>query len=304
LTATFDPTATRLVASVGNQLFLMDADTGNRITPAGTPLPTAAAAHPSWSPDGTAVAYVSNTNGGWAVDFTRGDLSLIPVSAPDTFGASATILTGAPLTIARPTWSPDSQWIAFQHGAHSRAFEDPGGAPSIRRDATIRMVRRDGSGVTDLTALNGGATNSYYPTFSPFDEGGYFWLAFFSTRDYGNAEVGTRGTGRRQLWVSAISSSPLDGADPSRPAYWLPQQNVASQNMAAFWAEEPCRAEGRTCAVSAECCSGFCRERDGVAICVPPDDVPCSMVGEACGSDADCCEGAGTCLGGVCSTLM
>jgi Tol biopolymer transport system component len=307
LTASFDPTATRLIANAGNELFLMDANTGDRITPAaGTPLPTAGAAHPTWSPDGSLIAFVTNTNGGWGVDFTQGDLGMIDVgvAGADTFGPQRTIFAGGDRTVARPSWSPDSQWVAFQHGEHSRAFEDPGAAPSIRRDAVIRMVSRDGSTVFDLEALNGGAENSYYPTFSPFDEGGYYWLGFFSTRDYGNAQAGTRGTGRRQLWVAAVSSSPTPGTDPSHAAYWLPQQDVGAENMAGFWAPEPCRTDGRSCSASGECCSGFCRDEGEGPVCVPPDTVPCSEAGEACSEDGDCCEGAGVCVANVCTSLM
>ena len=305
LTASFSPDNSRLVANGRNDLFLMDGNTGARVAQMGTPMPTTGSAHPSWSPDGSVIAFVTNTNGSWGVDFTRGDLALIDVTAPDTFAPQRTIFTGAPLTVARPSWSPDSQWIAIQHGQHSRAFEDPGAAASIRRDATIRLVRRDGAAALALDTLNGGATNSYYPTFSPFDEGGYFWLAFFSTRDYGNAQSGTRGTGRRQLWVAAVANDPGSLTDPSSAAYWLPQQDVAAQNMAAFWAEEPCLADGRTCAASAECCSGFCRDTGMGPVCVPPSTVPCSMEGEACSTDADCCEDDMTsCVGNVCSRLM
>ena len=305
LTASFSPDSSRLIASYGNALFLIDGNTGARISAADAMLPTAGAAHPTWSADGTQIAYVSGTNGSWAVDFTSGDLSVLDVGAGDTFGAPRTILSGAPLAVARPSWSPDSRWIAVQHGEHSRAFQDPGGgAPHIPRPGVVRMVGRDGAATFDLEALNGDARDSYYPTFSPFDEGGYFWLAFLSTRDYGNAQAGTRGTGRRQLWVAAISSAPSAGVDPSRAPYWLPQQDVASENMAAFWAPEPCRADGRGCAASGECCSGFCRDAGAGPVCVPPDEVPCSMAGEACGSDADCCEGAGTCSGNRCSELM
>ena len=309
LFSSFSPDNRRLVANQGNGLFLVDAELGSgtigtRLEPASSTLPQTGAAHPTWSPDGTAIAFVTGTNGTWAVDFTAGDLAIIDVAWPgDTFAAPRTILPGGGLAVAHPSWSPSSAYIAFQHGQHSRAFQDMGGGVSVRRDARVRLSSRDGAAVWDLEALNGGALNSYYPTFSPFDEGGYFWLAFFSTRDYGNAQAGTRGTGRRQLWVSAISSSPAPGTDPSHAAYWLPQQDVTQQNMAAFWAEEACRADGRTCATSGECCSGFCRDTGGGPICVPPDEVPCSMSGEACRDDGDCCEGAGSCIANTCSTL-
>lgn len=302
LTATFNPDATRLVASYANELFLMDGNTGARLTVSGTPLPTSGAAHPAWSPDGTRVAYVSGTNGGWAVDFTVGDLTLVDAMPGDVFGPARVIYPGGGLAVARPSWSPDSSLIAFQHGLHSRAFQDLGSS-SERRDGQLRMTSADGASSWDLEALNGGAQNSYYPTFSPFDEGGYFWLAFFSTRDYGNSAVGTRGTARRQLWVAAIDNAPMPGADPSHPPYWLPQQDVARDNMAAFWTQEPCRSDGLSCAASSECCSGFCRDTGSGPVCVPPDEVPCSMEGEACGTSADCCEGAGTCISNLCSTL-
>lgn len=294
LTASFNPDGSRLIGNIQTALFLMD---GVGATIPSTGLPTTGAAHPSWSPDGAEVAFITNTNGHWGVDFTTGDLAVIDVLPDDAFAPARTIFTGAPRVASRPSWSPDSQWIAFQHGEHSRSFS------GTRQPAVVRMVSRDGSRVFDLEALNGEGEDSYYPTFSPFDEGGYFWLAFFSTRDYGNAQVGTRGTGRRQLWVSAVSSSPSDGADPSHPPYWLPHQDVRSQNMAAYWSEEPCVAEGRSCASSGECCSGFCRDTGEGFLCVPPDEVSCSEVGEACGSDADCCEGAGSCIGNRCGTL-
>ena len=232
---------------------------------------------------------------------------MIDVMPGDAFSAPRTILTGAPLTVARPSWSPDSQWIAFQHGQHSRAYQDLGGGTHVLRDAAIRMVGADGATAFDLERLNAGERRSYYPTFSPFDAeegGGYFWLAFFSTRDYGNAQAGTRGTGRRQLWVAAIDATPTGGVDPSAAPYWLPQQDRLQENMAAFWTEEACRADGLSCATSGECCGGFCRDTGSGPVCVPEDVVECSHVGESCRTDADCCEGEGaSCISNVCGTL-
>lgn len=305
LTATFSPDNSRLVANAGTGLFLVDANVGMTLTPGGAGLPTSGAANPAWSRDGASVAFVSGISGSsWAVDYVTGDLSIIDVSPGDVFGAPRTLVTGAPLAVARPSWSPHDGFIAFQHGEHSRAFQDFGGGVTMRRNATIRMVGRDGATTFDLTALNAGTTNSYYPTFSPFDEGGYFWLAFFSTREYGNQYVGTRGVERRQLWVAAIDSTPEAGVDPSAAPYWIPQQDVSHENMAAFWAPEPCRADGRSCAVSGECCSGFCRDSGSGPMCVPPTEVECSEEGEACRDSGDCCEGSDlACIDNVCSGL-
>ena len=299
ITASFSPDASRLIANWRNDIFLVDATTGARLTAGGTPLPATASAQPEWSPDGMSVAHVANHNGGfWGVDFTTSDLAIIPVTGADAFGPSTVILSGGGRALARPSWSPDSGWIAFQDGVNSRSNNSGTDYP-----ARLRLVAADGSRTVELDALNAGADNSYYPTFSPFDEGGYFWLAFFSSRDYGNAQVGTRGTGRRQLWVSAIARDPGAGPDPSHAPYWLPQQNVTRQNMAAFWSEEACRADGRTCATSGECCSGFCRDVGAGPVCVPPDVPECSMRGESCRTDADCCEGEGSCASNVCTIL-
>ena len=303
LSASFNMDNSRLVGSTGNGLFLIDGNSGARVA---STLPTSGAAHPSWSPDDTQIAYVNNTNGSWAVDFTAGDLAVIDVTAGDIFAPPRQILAaGTPRVIARPSWSPDSRYISFQHGVHSRSYLDPGVFPRDLQPATVEMVSRDGNTSYALENLNGGVSNSFYPTFSPFDAGGYYWLAFFSTRDYGNTQVGTAGTGRRQLWVAAVSSTPVGGADPSSVPYWLPQQNVADHNMAAFWTQEPCHMDGLSCAVSGECCSGFCRDVGAGPVCVPPTMVMCSHVGEACTTTADCCAAdMAVCNGNRCTTVM
>ena len=63
---------------------------------------------------------------------------------------------------------------------------------------------------------------------------------FYSLRDYGNALAGTKGTQRRQMWVTAIDKSKLGtGVDPSTVPYWLPLQDSQTENMSAFWALPP-----------------------------------------------------------------
>jgi hypothetical protein len=104
-----------------------------------------------------------------------------------------------------------------------------------------------------------------------------------------------------------VDSTPTAGVDPSFSPYWLPQQDVHDENMAAFWTEEACHMDGLSCATSGECCSGFCRDpgTGGGPVCVPPDIVECSHEGEACAADGDCCTGEGTtCLGNRYTRLM
>jgi hypothetical protein len=127
-----------------------------------------------------------------------------------------------------------------------------------------------------------------------------FWLAFYSTRDYGNAQVGTRGTNRRQIWVAAIDANAPAGSDPSFVAYWLPGQNVRDHNVAAYWAAEACRMNGSECRTNSECCSGRC---NASGRCEPPPAMECRRRGQTCSMDGDCCMGL-RCFGNVCETPL
>lgn len=313
----FSPDNSRiLTTSAVGVLSLRDGATGDVVATGGAPLPSAAATFPSWSPDGSSVALVNEIGNANAIDYPAGALSLIDVTGPDSFSAVRELLPYDGVRVyGHPSWTPDSQWIAYHHGDSSRAFQVYDFAtmkdvvPSVRRDGRIMMVSRDGTRRYRLENLNGAAENSYYPTLSPFNEGGYFWLAFFSTRDYGNASVGTKGEERRQLWVSAISNNPQPGQDPSAPAFWLPGQDQASDNMAAFWAQEACRGVGATCNSSGECCGdNFCRDHDAnqstPAVCVAPSEVTCSLQGESCSQASDCCAPQASCSSNVCTLLL
>jgi WD40 repeat protein len=293
--ATFSPDNTRLMIDPNTQLALLDPRSGTRVPlgPGSAPLPRGT--HPTWSPDGNTIAFISDTPA-WGVDLRQGNVSVLDVLGPDTFGAPrmvhmASSLSGAVpggLADSYPSWSPDSRWLAFGHGDIARS--------DVGQGALYLTGIEPGATAVRLDRACGGADrrDNYLPNFSPFNAGGYFWLSFLSKRDYGNAHRGTRGAGRQQVWVTAIRNHPDGTTDPSEVAYWLPGQNPQSSNISAFWAPRPCRPDGEVCSVGSECCSGLCRDGH----CQPPPEDMCRRENQPCGG-AGCCPGL-ECVNNVC----
>ncbi len=247
---------------------------------------------PEWSPDGATIAYSDRNN----------DLAVTPVMADGSFGSSTAIHSAATTPGGavdwHPTWTPDSRWIAYQHGETRRTREETGGGLSGTRGA-LWMIAPDGASPVRLDNANFGPADdarttddSYRPTFSPFDSGGYFWLLFTTMHDYGNAPAGVHG--QKQVWVTAIRRAPDGTSDPSEVPYYLAGQEVATI-LSPQWVPPPCKPNGTSCGTSAECCSLECGPDD---VCAPPTSA-CRARGESCGGD-DCCDGLTCTSGSLC----
>lgn len=264
--------------------------------PGGTPV------HPAWAPDGRSVAFGVRTDG-TGLDFTQSTLWVadVDVDSPQ-FSNLRQVAINDPTrpAITYPTYSPDSQWIAFNRATQARTRGAAGELWMTNTDGSVQFLLDAANGVDAIPAAQ--QHMSYEPTFSPVSSGGYFWIVFVSERTYGNLLVDEAvETRRKQLWVTAIDAEPTPGEDPSHPAFWLPGQDLADHNMRGNWALSPCKALGASCEAGYECCEGFCiyDEATGGNVCGEPQS--CAQIEDACETSADCCDDNALCIGGFCS---
>ena len=156
---------------------------------------------PTWSPDGSQIAFRSQRDGNDEIYLMNAD------------GTCQVNLTNNPLSDWSPAWSPDGTRIAFARFYDNNAFTD------------VTVMNADGSGRQRLTTSSG-----EYPAWSP--DGTH--IAFSSARD-GNYEIyvmNADGSGQTRLTNNpAYDMSPVWSPDGMRIAfdtqrdYFPPQEN-------------------------------------------------------------------------------
>ncbi len=299
----FDATGRALLTSLGGSLTLRDGSSGAPI-PAGSGEgnqaavglgPGGTATQPAWSRDDGHVVFVQGVPGafGGDVSFTQADLDVADWDADaGSFAGLRTLVShgydGQALANFYPSISVDGRLVAFTRSSCSYDCATNDG---------LELVPIDGGTPTELATAEGSDLRNRYPNFSPFHEGGYQWLAFFSMRDYGWV---TKGQGQRQVWITAIDDPagglPPSAGDPSHPAFWLPGQDPTTMNDKAEWAALPCVGTGQGCQGDIDCCAGLvcAYGTDGGSACAPPSQA-CGFSGASCQKSADCCSPL-TCL--------
>jgi hypothetical protein len=173
-----------------------------------------------------------------------------------------------------------------------------------------------------------GPEGNYYPTMLPVQVGGYYWLFWTSTRPWGHRDLSPTpiqlganwfGGGsvfeatKKRIWVSAIRPRAIGEAgqealsDTSSPGFYLEGQ-TSSGNVRAFATLNPCKQDGSECTSGLDCCTGYCKIKEGEAKgeCVP--EKTCSDLNDKCEEDTDCCPaGDGQqprlCIGGYCGFI-
>ncbi len=220
---TLDPTGTKLVRSYQGALYLDDIEANAQLAQVPT---TGYATHPDWSPDGTKLAYSScgSADADW-VAFNC-SIATIDILPDGSFGASVVVVPAGENTYYYPSWSPDSQWLAFNQAPASGANNDSNDNPL----GQVGIVPGAGGAPRLLSLASGGpGLSNSWPRWGPV-EGDIGWIAFSSRRSYGNVVSGTA-----QIWMAAVDLDNVFAVDPSWAPMWLPGQAISSGNHTPIW---------------------------------------------------------------------
>ncbi len=181
---------------------------------------------PAFSPDGESLIAVRATQGfRHSMSFEGGEIVEFEWNDGGLGDSQVIVPASSKFNYYYPVYSPDGEWLAL-----NRSTGDSYGD----LDAELMLVRRDGTLLQVLDRANvGSELQNSYPRWAPLSDDDVMWLAFSSKRTYPGNPLPLPFP---QLWVTAINPSvALDGGDPSSPAFYLPGQDMQSDNHLAVW---------------------------------------------------------------------
>jgi hypothetical protein len=281
---------------------------------------------PSFSPDGTMIAF------NWFDKSSGHTLAVANFdNATNTISNVRELLTDPNLFVGWPWITPDNKEVIYVLGSTADYVSGyPGRFGIAKSDLWIadvatgkarQLARANGytkaGQATYLPRPDRDEHYEFFPTISPIQAGGYFWVFFTSRRTYGNAITQVVDDAvTKKIWVSAINIRP--GADiiedPSNPPFYLPGQEDAAGNVRAFAALEPCHKDGESCETGIDCCKGHCYMGKCGVPPPPPPPPPgepppppppprCSNIDERCETAADCCDKRASCVTHYCAII-
>jgi hypothetical protein len=228
---TFSPDGSQLISVEQGVMVVRDSATQ---TPIVTMPSTGFVSHPDLSADGHSLVYTRSMPGSdWSFNsgtiYTR---SYDPTT--HVFGAEVPLVVDG-VNNFYPTWSPDGKWILFNRSDSGTSYNNA--------NASLWVIKSDGTApaIQLMTANQGlGLTNSW-GRWAPFaqtvgaNHEPLFWITVSSTRNFG---VRLFGAARPQLWMTPFFPERAAlNQEPSAPAFWLPFQNIVSNNHIAQWTE-------------------------------------------------------------------
>jgi Tol biopolymer transport system component len=226
--STIDPSGTWRITDSGGVLSIYDARTGEHLSDIPSDIPLTM---PDWSPDGTMLVAITDPNmtdrGGEQPQVLHGGIVILDHLGDAVFDTPRDLI---PVDMEGynnyfPMFSPDSLWIAFNRATGPYYFNE---------DAALFLISAGGGDAIELVTANQapGQTNSW-PRWGPMPDDDVLWLAFASTRAFGNYPSDPA---LAQIWITAVDTyTAEDGVDPSYPAFRMVQQDRATSNHTPWW---------------------------------------------------------------------
>lgn len=204
---------------------------------------TREATSPSWSHDGSTIAYVSSDGAGEGV-IASGAMDICTVPFSGGAGGTATPLEGASDPVKRefyPVYSPHDTLVAFNRtDLEVDSYDEPtaevfvvpgtGGTPQ-------RLRANDAPACTGF--VSPGLTNSW-PRWAPqaLEHGGkrYYWLVFSSKRHA--ASTDPNGAAMAQLYIAAVVTQVTSEGETylaDYPPLYVAAQKASARNHTPVW---------------------------------------------------------------------
>jgi hypothetical protein len=237
---TFSPDDAYLLTVYQGIFTLRDGDTAAPIEA----LPLTYVTYPDWSLDGEKIAFTRCTRpaegySDWA--FRGGQIEIMAYDGPGGWSEPEVLVPAevADVNYYYPAISPDGEWVIFNRSTESDVDLAAGDSYSDN-DATLRAIGMDGENNLALERVNlTGDLRTSWAKWCPFvyEYKGepVMWFTFSSMRKYGNLLADGQNP---QLWMAAFSPALAEeGEDPSWPAFYLPFQDITTNNHIAQWTE-------------------------------------------------------------------